>query len=284
MRAIRNIILLTLIAMGGGSCFEQPEYSDIPQIEFVSLTQERIDLTDSLVLKISFTDGNGDLGLSKEEQDNTCQIINRVRIGSTDEFEDQICLNNKLYALLLDSENRHILIDKNQSCNYNSLCYNSRFFPTKQVGSNTYSFITYKDRRTDPEYADLPDIIKPFECTNWEITTINNVTDTLFFNLNKDHVNFEYELLIKGTDNKFTPFDFNKELPVCLSPPIPGGRFPILFSDRSGSPIEGEINYAIVSPALRFVLGLKILKFQIKIRDRALNVSNVVESNEFSLN
>jgi hypothetical protein len=284
MRGFRNIIIATLIALAGGSCFEQPEFSNIPAIEFESLTYKRINNVDSLILRISFTDGDGDLGLSEDEQDNTCQIINRVRIGSTDEFENQICLNNKLYALQLDSENRHKLIDKNQSCNYNSLCYNSRFFPTKQVTPNTYSFITYKDRRTNPEYADLPNLIKPFTCTNWVITTINNVTDTLFFNLNENHVNFEYQLLVKNPDNTFTPFDFNKELSACLSPPIPGGRFPILSSDRSGSPIEGEINFVIASPALRFVLGLKILKFQIKVRDRALNISNVIESNEFSLN
>ncbi|MBN8649852.1 MAG: hypothetical protein J0L67_00385 [Cytophagales bacterium] len=284
MRGFRNIILATLIALAGGSCFEQPEFSNIPVIEFESLTYKRVNNVDSLILRISFTDGDGDLGLAEDDQDNTCQIIKRERIGSTNEFEDQICLNNKLYALILDSNKRHILIDKNQSCNFNSLCYNSKFFPTKEIALNTYSFITYKDRRTNPEFASLPSIDKPFNCTNWEITTRNNVADTLFFNLNENHINFEYELLVKNPDNTFTPFDFNRELPSCLSPPIPGGRFQILYSDRPGSPLEGEINYRIGSPALRFILGLKVLKFKVWVRDRALNKSLPVYSNEFSLN
>ena len=283
MRGFRNIILATLIALAGGSCFEQPEFSNVPKIEFESLTYKRVNNVDSLILRISFTDGDGDLGLTADNQDNTCQVIKRVQVGAN-QFENQICLNNKLYVLLLYSDNRHILIDKNQSCDYNSLCYNSKFFPAKQVGQNTYYYITHEDKRTNPEYADLPENIQPFSCTNWEITTIDGVTDTLYYNLNESHNNFEYELLVKNTNGTFTKFDFNEELPFCPSPPMTGGRFPILFSDRTGSPLEGEIEYKIGSPALRLILGLKVLKFRVWIRDRALNKSLPVESDEFTLN
>lgn len=283
MRAIRNIILFTLIALGGGSCFEQPEFSNVPKIEFESLTYKRVNNVDSLIMRISFTDGDGDLGLSGDSQDNTCQVINRVRIGITNEFENQICLNNKVYALIIDSENRHVLVDRNQSCDYNSLCYNSKFYPAKEVGSNLYYYITYEDKRTNPEYADFPEIIQPFLCTNWDVP-IDGDSDTLFYNLNETHNNFEYELLVKNPDGTFTKFDFNKELPFCPSPPMIGGRFPLLYSDRPGSPLEGEIKYSIGSPALRLILGLKVLKFRVWIRDRALNKSLPVESDEFTLN
>ncbi len=50
------------------SCFDQPELSDVPYIEFKRLTYHELDVgTDSLVLTFSIEDGDGNVGLFPED-------------------------------------------------------------------------------------------------------------------------------------------------------------------------------------------------------------------------
>ncbi len=67
----RSIYLL-FVAMAGlaflAGCQDEDEYSDVPEIKFVSL--EKFDYTtpfDSLSLTFSFTDGDGDLGVASND-------------------------------------------------------------------------------------------------------------------------------------------------------------------------------------------------------------------------
>src|SRR5689334_11070648 len=55
-----------------GACSNEPEYSPIPHIELVDLQfieGTPSDPLESLVVNVSFTDGDGDLGLSDDEID-----------------------------------------------------------------------------------------------------------------------------------------------------------------------------------------------------------------------
>lgn len=66
------LLVLALIATG---CREEPEYSDIPQIEFkrvdqYTFTKNRI-ISDSLVIVVDFQDGDGNLGLNRSGLDGT---------------------------------------------------------------------------------------------------------------------------------------------------------------------------------------------------------------------
>ncbi|MBC7450669.1 MAG: hypothetical protein H7259_04200 [Cytophagales bacterium] len=58
------VIVLVTLAITTSSCKKAPNYSKIPAIEFESLTviSEFNTLTDSVYLKISFTDGDGNIG------------------------------------------------------------------------------------------------------------------------------------------------------------------------------------------------------------------------------
>jgi hypothetical protein len=261
MRAIRNIILFTLIALGGGSCFEQPEYSDIPQIEFEDMIYKRVDGIDSLIFSISFTDGNGDLGL--EVSETGCALNGD---------ENLICFQNTIHELYQDSESGDYgLIDTGTACIATSGCYNSKFTILKPDRTP----ITYEDKRTNPAYASLPAFEKPFNCINWQVV----LPDTIFVERNPDHYNFEIDFLVQNPNGTtFTEFDFTKEFDFPNCGVSFDGRFPILFSDRPGSPIEGVIRFGIGSPFLKTQFSLKTLKFRIRIKDRALNRSNPIET------
>lgn len=58
--------------------------------------------------------------------------------------------------------------------------------------------------------------------------------------------------------------------------------FPVLKPDRKRGPIEGKLDYAVYFPYARNA-RMTTVKFQIRIRDRALNVSNAVESDTISV-
>lgn len=68
MRTMRPSLLLLLAAIIGMSgCLNPPEYPIEPHIDFVRMTKDVLVQdqfnTDSLLLTISFTDGDGDIGL-----------------------------------------------------------------------------------------------------------------------------------------------------------------------------------------------------------------------------
>lgn len=60
-----SVILATLLFSG---CFEPPDFSPIPDIEFRSLRYiEYEDASDSMLLQFDFQDGDGDIGLRDED-------------------------------------------------------------------------------------------------------------------------------------------------------------------------------------------------------------------------
>ena len=269
MRGISKILLFNLIAFAIGGCFEQPEYSDIPQIEFENMVYKRVDGIDSLTFFISFKDGNGDLGL--ETSETGCFLSGN---------DNLICFQGKVHALYRSSETgEYGIVDTGATCSGTTGCYTSKFIILKPDQTP----IRYSDKRTNPEYANLPDMTKPYNCINWQRVFNNGIiTDTIFIERNSDHSNFEIDFLVKNLNGSFTEFDFTKEFDFPNCGISFDGRFPILFSDRPGSPLEGVIRFRIGSPFLRTQFSLKTLKFRIQIKDRALNRSNIIETPEIT--
>ncbi len=236
----RGLLYILILAGLAGSCFDPPQFPIQPRISF-----ESIDFVeygsgfdsepDSLILKVAFQDGDGDLGLDPSE------------LGC---ISDDVCFNNKFYFIKGDG-----------------------------------TPVTYKDKRTNPDFSDLPDFVKPYSCINWEVRTLTSggPVDTLYFELNPDHYNMEVDFLVKNPVNgSFEEFDWSTAFDYPFCGGTFDGRFPILFKDRPGSPLEGVIRYGMGSTGFKVLFSTKTLKLRVKIKDRALHVSNEIETREFT--
>ncbi len=234
MHLIRGFGLFTIISIGVTACFNPPEFPIEPQIEFISIQYKEYGTGfdtnyDSLILTLSFKDGNGDLGL--------------------DGTEDQPPYNNKFYFLQPNGK-----------------------------------YITYQTKRTVLGYDTLPDFVKPYNCINWEVYKENNIVkDTLYFQLNPDYYNITVEFWVKNSDGTFTEFDFREAFnyPACGG--TFDGRFPILYKDKPGAPLEGKIRYGMGSTGFKALFSIKTLMLKVQIKDRALNRSKNIETTEFTL-
>ena len=148
------------------------------------------------------------------------------------------------------------------------------------------SYITYKTKRTNPNYDTLPAFVKPYNCTNWEVYTQNQkVIDTLYFELNPNQYNIFITFQVKNASGNFQDFDWDSfyTYPLCEVIGF-NGRFPILSKDLSQpGPLEGTIKYAMNSVGFNIIFSIKTLRLKVRIIDRALNSSNEILTPEFTL-
>lgn len=255
-------VLAVCVFLGLVSCFNPPEYPITPSIEFETITFKDVPdnattpnggfIPDSLVLEVSFKDGDGDIGLS----------------GDAD--GDDIAYEERFYFKVNDNRK-----------------YALRNGATTLDIANDPTFVKYRTRRTNPNYDTLPTIADSYlECIHWDIVkragtgTAPTITlDTLYFQLNPNHYNIFIDFLIKQNNGSWVEYDFRKELCTTFD-----GRIPILAKDDDQSvPLQGKIRYAIQGSGFKFVFGNSTLKLRVRIQDRALNKSNEIETPEFRL-
>ena len=233
------------------SCFDPPEYSSIPSIEFEKVSFIDVSNTsdpDSLIIVIRFKDGDGNLGLdANDPQDTLYPFQSRT-------FFDTIPNSPIGYYYPFDPR-----------------------FPD-------LVYLTYSSRRTNPNYDTLPPFAKPYNCVNWEILRINNKVDTFYFQRNPYHNNINVDFLVKNNDGSFTEFDWTKEFAYPQCGITFDGRFPVLSRDLSrNAALDGKIRYGMASTGFNVLFSIKTLKLRITIFDRSLNRSNTVETPEFTL-
>ena len=249
MKSWATVLVIMVLGVSVMTCFDPPEFPAEPEIQFKDVyfgDNPVANQPDSIVISVSFTDGDGDLGLSSSDDD--C-------------VSEDICYNNRFYFYDVTDPG----------------------FPAC-INLNTCTLVKYSTRKK-PQYDTLPPFDTPFNCINWEvIRNGQTVTDTLYFQLNPDHYNIFVDYLIKQPDGSFQVYDWNSEFvyPGCVVDPY-YGRFPILFKETPGSPLEGVINYALKSSAFNIIFSTRTLKLRVYIKDRALNRSNVIETPEFTL-
>lgn len=79
MKKLLGIYLIAILFIA--SCIKPPDYPDEPVIEFVSVGKTSLlQNTDTTLITISFTDGDGDLGLEDSETDKNF-ILTDTRTG-----------------------------------------------------------------------------------------------------------------------------------------------------------------------------------------------------------
>ena len=248
---MRITYILLLISILFSSCYPSPTFPEKPEIELENFYFVENSQTDSLVISLSFTDGDGDLGLSNLDTDFPYHQFNVFSSETGEELHE--------IAAFDDSVTLSDLI------------------------SNA---IRFEDKRTG-KVDSLPPYISPYKCTRWKTNfTLDNgqtIEDTLYYQRNPYYYNFYVQFYYKETVNsEFQELNFDEIGANCNS--NYHGRFPLLLErNKEDKPLEGTITYSVTGSGLSMILDRKILKLRLFIYDRALNRSNPVETKEFIL-
>ncbi len=278
MKVIKGLLLFGISVLVT-ACFNPPEFSITPVIDYVSICFKEgttNDPTDSLILTISFKDGDGDLGLSPTE------------ISPP--------YNDVFYGLASNGE----VIDLDKDAEFSDLPQ----FVQVPPGA-TGKLVTVRTLE-DPQYADdLPPFVDEFaSCQDYKLQTVyimeedKHIIDDTYLDIdtmtsnsfppvyivedifykknNPNHLNIEVEFWV-NEGGTYRLFDWEKEYCEAAF----NQRFPRL-SEKTG-PLEGNLEYSLTSVGIRATFSIKMLKLRIRIRDRALHVSNDVETGEFTL-
>jgi hypothetical protein len=131
-------------------------------------------------------------------------------------------------------------------------------------------------------YSNRPPEAPSFNPIDWEINPIVNnerIADTVWVQQNPNHNNIFVKFFIKR-NGVFTEFKWE-------DPPFFttfNGRFPRIVNNINGQPVEGSIQYAMLSFGWTSIFRTDTLRIDVQIQDRALNRSNIVSSPEVTLN
>jgi len=281
MKIIKSLSIFSILIVLFGSCFNPPEFSTVPHIEFedifFKITPSSVE-QDSLIVTISFKDGDGDLGLSPDDidapfnegsyflEDNGVlfPLGTEERYTDLPPFTYRLTSNAKGKLATVRTPGRPPFVLPNTCLSYK---YGEVYISEedKDIFDNTYNLTqTLKSPNNPTAYVLL---------------------DTFYYEFNPNHYNIDVDFLIKApTDPKadsegFIVFDW-RIASNCSSNFY--GRFPVL-SDKKRA-LEGTLRYGMKSSGFQPLLGGKTIKLQITIRDKALNNSNTIRTPEFTLN
>jgi hypothetical protein len=258
MKAIKTLLLFGFSVLLISSCFNPPEFPVTPEIEFEDIYFKEIgnnSTPDSLVLTISFKDGDGDLGLGDNDVDDP--------FHEQDFFLDENN-NNKLLRLRsrkIPGNEDLPPFEKPYNClNYT---YDTLYVPESQksVFDETYNQV------------------RKFVSGG---TTYYALLDTFYVEKNPNHYNITVEFLQKQGSG-FETFEWRTVYPYPTCGETFDGRFPVLSEQGKTSALEGKLRYAMKSNGFLPFFSAKTLKLRVQIKDRALHSSNIIETPEFTL-
>ena len=294
-----SILFFASVALCAG-CVDAPEFDNAPKIEYEGLYFGKAPSgEDSLVVSVSFKDGDGDLGFGTgpEAVENPFHHINFF-------VNDNGRLLSVPSSLVLSFEGYKY---KSSGKTPRSASY---FIPTPEVAvkelitlasindgfslppfTSPYNcFINeeaYLNEQQEPDTVfisaggsflikDKSTIVDTLVRSNNPSEYFFAVVDYFYIQENPYHYNFTVDFLVKNNDGSFTEFDFRKEFCETYD-----GRFPVITDDARA--LEGTINYSMVSSGFLPTFSIKTLKLAVTIYDRASNKSNTVETPEFTL-
>lgn len=293
----KNVLIFALITLGLtlSKCGEDdlPNYPVEPYIEFRTIEfieTPAVTDVDTINLTIYFRDGDDDLGLNPSHLDDPYHLRNYY-------FEN--------------ADNQSVTPVGTVMQQVNSTGLPSQI---PMIVSNPSGKLVTKRTKHKPGFDFLPQFSSSsMECKDYTIgylligPTAKNtidasyaIVDTLFdsssqpYYLLKDTLYFQYNLNYNNifirfhTSNDGVSYsEFSWEDQFCQTY---NGRLPILTTDSNKikfglfqivkkNKFEGEIKYSLISTGFKPLFGGKKLKLTVQIKDRALNESNLVETN-----
>jgi hypothetical protein len=303
VKTVNKFLAFIFLMAFAASCFDQPEFSTVPQIEFENICFRKD--SNALFLTFNFQDGDGDIGIQKVAYDNNIVVDNTNApfhpvnyfledgTGALQEVETNVIyidtLRNNVLQLvpltILDLDGKTgklVTVNTRNKPNYGSL----PLFDPKEINCIDYAYnaispvyIRIENNSVIENKFNVQDTIVDIPSTTNPANTRRylELGDTLYFEHNPNHYTIEVDFLEKTGNNTFTEFDWRKEFCTTYD-----GRISQLTGNEG--PIDGTLTYKIQSSGLEGIFSVKTLKLRVKIRDRAFHESNVIETPEFTLN
>lgn len=289
MRLIKGIVLFCFSAIAVSACFSPPEFSTIPRIEFKSIQFRNVEGTNQeLILELNFSDGDGDLGLSTTGDNlypfNDEFFYLQTGMGDTVSIIAQRVQDAQgvVYVILNSKElPGKIVTSKTRSLPY----YGYLPVYNPNVCQNYKSITTILGEDNMP----IPGVLAPLASVDASYKIEDTLTfagkkyalfsDLLFFKRNPNASNIEVRFW-QFENGAYVEYDWGR-YNDCQNF---FGRFETSETDvYAGRPLEGSIRYSMKNTAFLSTFGSRAIKITARIRDRALNVSNTVESPIFEL-
>jgi hypothetical protein len=293
MKACKGLFLFCFLGFTVSSCFDPPVFTDSPEISVNKITFKEVEgenTNDSLILYLDFKDGDGDLGLNDDMTtspynqsfyfladgvvvDGKGRLNQVTAIPQTIPAREPNQPEEIAYLITPNGVSGKLATNKTRTKpNYGYLpAYDPNGCAYTSSGFLTMTLET--DHLVDGSYNIIDTLIKPPSTAKYF------VIDEPIYNVeNQNHYNIDVEFWVLDNTGTFKPYDWS----ALLSCGDFDGRFPFI-PHRIGEPIEGTIKYAMLNDAFMRTFSTKRMKLKIRIRDRALNVSNEVETPEFYL-
>jgi hypothetical protein len=293
MKCLFSVLFFCLLALSF-SCDDdsEPEYSAEPFISLKDITFTKIESeVDKLSLTINFRDGDKDLGLESTDTNTpfnprTYFTLSGNSLTPVPQIE---------YSFVNNDEQTFLRFGEGQTGKLVTLTSDVESLPPNIY---PYSCQHYIPSSLYIEKADASFIPPSSEIL--EEHTFNNkeyykIRDTFYSEANINYFNIFVEFLYKAPDeDAFKVLDWKTITQVECGPGF-DDRIPRTYNLTSStvesgpffitmkSPYEGEIEYNMRSEGFPIVFGIQKLKLRIHIKDRALHDSNVIETNEFTL-
>lgn len=302
MRVIKRIVFVCFCSLAVSACFEPPDFGNTPRIEFNKIEFKKNGATsEELILHLDFQDGDGDLGLSTlgdtefpfqsayyylhNGLGDTTRIIPKRRYSQTGVTYTLLNYCDPGSSTNPDNPNYCVTLPGKLVTNKTRNLPNYGYLPVYNPVSSCPPYQTITTIIGDDDLP-KPGVVVPLssidETYQSETIRLNGVDYALVSDL----------LLYKGNPNtnnievRFWQFEngdyVEYKFPGCQNY---FGRFETSATDTyAGRPIEGKIRYTMKNSAFLATFGSRSIKVTVQIRDRALNVSNTIESPVFELN
>ena len=275
MKTIKGSVLFISVVSLISSCFNPPEFSVIPKISLNSMYYGQSTEADSIVVALTFQDRDGDLGFDATNPDDTEYpynffnyylasngTIKPIPASPPNGTSDFYFINrNGETGKLVTAQTRDDVAYQDdlppyapESCSYST---ESLFVPEIDSGI------------IDPNTTDIVETGNPL-----------TVAGTFYHTINPNYYNITIEIL-EQTTTGFKPIIFLAS--GCNAGSEFNARFPLLTKENDNVPLEGVLTYSIKSTGFQSKIGIRPFKIRIQIKDRALHLSNVIESKVVTL-
>ncbi|HEY9007821.1 hypothetical protein [Ohtaekwangia sp.] len=278
MKITKGLLLFGVLILGVSACFSPPEYPNQPNINLAGLDfYAEQDALDSLVLSIDFRDGDGDLGLASDEISypyhprnfflmNNGQLIPVPTTSPYTNIPPIIYLNENQQGKLVTNR---ALDDPTYAAKMPPYVY--------PYTCNTYIFDTvYVEKGDEAIFDKTYNITDTLRSSNPQNKDLYAIKEIFYSQKNPNYDNITVDFIL--SDGK--ELDWETITGTQCGPSF-DGRFPRL-SSKTG-PLEGTLRYSMKSEGIAIVLNSQSFKLRVQIKDRALNLSNIIETDYVTL-